>query len=134
MPSLTTAVPIDLDRRRYLRLDNRAMFQCEVELSRLWNKKISLFHLLADTDALGLNDLSVLLWMGLVHEDPTLTLVQTQELMDFAQLPLLITAILQAWNNATMPAVSSPAAGEGGDDPLAVLSPGPHSGHSLALS
>jgi hypothetical protein len=135
MPSVVPLIPITLDRPRHLRLDNRAIFQAERELSRLWEKRCSLFNVLA-TD-LGLNDLSVILWQALLHEDARLTLAIVQnELMDMAKLPEIIDAVLQAWNAATAPAV--PDASVNGEaslmDPLPDGSTGSPSGRSAVLS
>jgi hypothetical protein len=135
MPSLVPLIPITLDRPRQLRLDNRAIFQAERELSRLWEKRCSLFNVLAND--LGLNDLSVILWQALLHEDPRLTLADVQnELMDMAKLPEIIDAVLQAWNAATTPAITGASAnGEVGEtDPLPTGSPGTTFGPMPALS
>lgn len=125
MPSVVPGIPLMLDRERHLRLDNAAMLLAERELSRLWDRKISLFSVLASADGLGLNDLSVLLFAALLHEDPSLTLLKTQDLMDMQRLPEMINAILAAWNAATMPVVTSQ---ETADGPLASTLTGPDSG------
>jgi hypothetical protein len=125
MPSVVEPVPLRLDRERFLRLDNAGMLFAERELSRLWEKKISLFSVLASPDGLGLNDLSVLLFAALVQDDPSLTLLRVQDLMDMTRLGEMITAVLEAWNRATMPA--QPQA-EAPDSPLASTSTGPDSG------
>ena len=101
------------------------MLLAERELSRLWDRKISLFSVLASADGLGLNDLSVLLFAALLHEDPSLTLLKTQDMMDMQRLPEMIQAILEAWNRATMPAQPQT---EAPSDPLASTSTGPDSG------
>lgn len=131
MPSIVAPVPLMLDRERHLRLDNGAMLLAERELSRLWERKISLFSVLASADGLGLNDLSVLLWVSLLHEDPSLTLLRVQDMMDMQRLPEMIQAILQSWNNATMPAQPQT---ETPSDPLASTSTGPGSGAMPAPS
>ena len=125
MPSVVEPVTLMLDRERHLRLDNAAMLLAERELSRLWDRKISLFSVLASADGLGLNDLSVLLFAALLHEDPSLTLLRVQDLMDMQRLPEMIQAILEAWNRATMPAQPQT---EEPSDPLASTSTGPGSG------
>jgi len=135
MPSIVPLIPLILDRPRHLRLSNAAIFQAERELSQLWGKRCSLFQVLAND--LGLNDLSVILWQALLHEDPRLTLATVQnELIDMAKLPDIITAVLDAWNAATAPAVPV-AAGNGevvDTDPLPSGSPGTAFGPSPALS
>jgi hypothetical protein len=118
MPSIVPLIPIDLDRRRHLRLDNRALFQSEMELSRLWNRRINVLSVIMDGANLTLNDLAVLLWQGLIYEDPTLTLAQVQDLMDFGKIPAIVDAIIQAWNAATEPAEPVATGGSQTDGPL----------------
>jgi|SRR5262252_5858349 len=130
MPRVTPEVPIILDRPRHLRLDNRAIFSAEKELSALWGKKVSLFTVLGSGE-LGLNDLSVLLWQGLRHEDPGLTLERVQDLMDMSDLPGLIEKVLASWNAATTPAEPRQ---ETPDAPFPNGSSGPASGATGALS
>jgi hypothetical protein len=135
MPSIIPLIPIDLDHRRHLRLNNAAIFQAEIELSKLWGRKISLFQTLGNSETLGFNDLSVVLWQALVHEDPRLTLAQTQDVMDLGKLPQIIDAILQAWNAATAPAVPETAPnGEGPTDPFPAGLSGMPSGATVVLS
>jgi hypothetical protein len=133
MPSIVPEITLTLDRRRTLRLDNRAILTAERELSRLWGTKVSLFQTLASAETLGFNDLTVLLWQALLHEDKTLTLAQVQDLVDFRQLTPLITAVLEAWNVATAPAEprSQDAEAPETDDPLASPSLGERSGVML---
>lgn len=104
MPSLVPSVPVTLDRPRQLRLDNAALFMAEVELSRIWGKKTSLIRTMIDPEAIGLNDLCVMLWAGCLHEDPTLTREQVREAMSLPQLGSYLEAIYQAWNVASAPA------------------------------
>ena len=135
MPSIVPLIPITLDRRRVLRLNNAAIFQAEIELSKLWGKRSSLFNVLAND--LGLNDLSVILWQALLYEDHRLTLEDVQnELMDMAKLPDIIEAVLSAWNAATAPAVpDSSTNGEVTEtDPLPSRSSGTPSGLTPVLS
>jgi hypothetical protein len=135
MPSIVPLIPITLDRPRHLRLGNPAIFQAEIELSKLWGKRCSIFTTLGPD--VGVNDLSVILWQALLHEDPRLTLAYVQEhVMDLAKLPEIIDAVLQAWNAATAPAV--PEASVNGEasrmDPLPDGSTGSPSGLSAVLS
>jgi hypothetical protein len=46
MSSVVPLIPITLDKPRHLRLDNRALFHAEVELSRIWNKKQNILSIL----------------------------------------------------------------------------------------
>jgi hypothetical protein len=125
MPSVVEPVALMLDRQRFLRLDTAGMLFAERELSRLWERKISLFSLLASPDGLGLNDLSVLLFAALVYDDPSLTLLRVQDMMDMTRLGEMITAVLEAWNRATMPVVPPT---EHSESPLAPTLTGPDSG------
>ena len=125
VPSVVEPASLMLDRVRYLKLDNAGMLFAERELSSLWGRKISLFSVLASPDGLGLNDLSVLLFAALVKDDPTLTLLRVQDLMDMTRLGEMITAVLEAWNRATAPALPPT---ESPDSPLASISTGPGSG------
>jgi hypothetical protein len=131
MLSTVPLIPIMLDKPRHLRLDNRALFRCERELSTLWNCKTSLLTVFIDLANLSLNDLAIMLWVGLLHEDPTLTLEQTQDLMELSKLPDILGAILKAWNAATLPAEIQ-TVGKGEDGPLALS--GHNSGPTAALS
>lgn len=124
-PRLTPLVPLTLDRPRTLRLDMRAIFQAERALCVLWGRQTNILNLFSDLGTLTLNDLAVLLHQALRHEDPTLTLEQTQDLMRFDQLPAIMTALFDAWNAATQPA-TPPEEGTVQDGPLA--SPGVSSG------
>jgi hypothetical protein len=122
-------VPLQLDRLRHLRLTNRAILRAERELSTLWGKRCSLFEILSES--LGVNDLSVILWQGLLHEDPRLTLEYVQEhLMDMRRLSAIMIAVLDAWNAATAPAAPPdvPQNGEAPVGPFATTSPGSPSG------
>jgi hypothetical protein len=133
MPSLITPIPIDLDRRRHVLLTNKAIFGAERELSKLWGKHCSLYEVLSET--LGLNDMAIILWQGLLHESPTLNLEQVQDMIDFREIPALLTVILQAWNAATLPAEVAQD-GVSPDSPFASPrpSPGSLSGASPASS
>lgn len=124
---LTPGVPLQLDRPRYVRLDKRAIFRAEQDLCRLWARQVNILSLFADTNTLTLNDLAVLLHRGLLGDDPTLTLEQVQDLMDFNRLPAIFEALFAAWNAATMPAEAQEASDEAG--PLSF--PGVNSGPSL---
>lgn len=131
MPNLTPPIPIELDRLRHLRFDMRAIFQAERALCTLWGRQINILTLFSDLNSLTLNDLAILLHRGLLYDDPTLTLEQTQDLMTFDQLPAIMTALFEAWNAATQPAVP-PAEDAASDGPLAF--PGVSSGPTGVLS
>ena len=128
-PRLTPPIPVDLDCERHLRLDARAIFQAERELCKLWGRQMNILTVISGGN-LTLNDVSILLWQGLLHEDPSLTLAETQELMVFDKLPAIVTAVFEAWNAATQP-VTHTAQTNGDTSPFAP-SPGDPSGPSPA--
>lgn len=113
MPSLVPPIPVQLDRERHLRLDNAALFRAERELSRVWQRKVSVLQTLIDPETLGLNDLSILLWCGLLHEDHDLSLSQVQDAMTVQHFATYLDAIYQAWNLATAPAEGAPQEPDG---------------------
>jgi hypothetical protein len=147
MPSVVPTVPITLDRPRHLRFDRRAVFASEVELTRLWQQPRTFYsamqtmmRAIVENEAwmLNLNDIAVLVWQGLRHEDPALTLEDTQELLPYLDLAAMVPicgALLEAWNVASQPAPgTTPAAQEAEDrDPLAA-STGSNSGALSAVS
>ena len=130
MPSVVPPIPIDLDRRRVLRMNNRAIFQSEIELTKLWNRKVNVLSVLVNADqTLTLNDIAIFLWQALLDEDPSLTLPEVQDMMDVTKLDVIVTAILQAWNVATAPAEPvGPGEGAAQSDPLPTPSTGRVSG------
>lgn len=125
MPSIVEPVLLTLDRERHLRFDMAALLLAEREMSRLWDRKVSLFSVLASGEGLGLNDISVLLWVSLLHDDPSMTLLKTQDLMDVNRIADYTTAIFAAWNRAWPQA--SPSEEERAD-PLATALTGDASG------
>lgn len=125
MPSLVPFVPITLDRLRHIRLDNQALLLAEREISKLWDKRVNILQVFLDTPTLGLNDVCIVLWAGLRHEDPQLTLLQVQDLVGLAEYVPVLQALYEAWNSATASAVPS---SEAAPVPLAQASPGNGSG------
>lgn len=132
MDSIVAPIPIDLDKRRHLRFDNRALLRAEHALCELWNRKINLLQLLFAGDTITLNDIAILLWQALRHEDPTLTLEETQDLMALDKIGAITEAVFAAWNRHTAAAPGSARAQEGTDGPLA--STGEVSGATAGLS
>ena len=133
MPSLVPSVPVVLDKERHLRLDNAALFRAERELSRLWGKRLSILQVLMDPETLGMNDLSVLLWCGLLHEDADLALSQVQDAMQVANFAALLEALYAAWSADTQPAEGAASPTEV-DGPFASGSPGNSTGALRASS
>jgi len=148
-PRIIAPVPITLDRERHLLFDRRAVRQSELALSRHWGKERTFFsamvrlaQTLADGDvaALSVTDISVLVWQGLLAEDPSLTYADVEEALPYmtpGDLVPFAIALMQAWQAASPPAPSPPAA-PGGDaepDPLAASTGtpvGPMTAPSLA--
>lgn len=147
MPSIVPTVPLILDRARSLRFDRRAVFTAERELSRLWqtprtfySAMLSVIGAVSDgqIERLNLNDIAILLWQGLLYDDPMLTLEQVQDLLptfDMGAMVPICAALLQAWNIAAQPATPPQDAAPSAEapDPLAP-SPGPGSGALSAVS
>jgi len=131
--SIVPPVPIDLDRRRHLKLGKRAVFRAEKALGEFWGKRLNILTVLFSTEGLTLNDIAILLWQGLLHEDPTLTLERVQDMMTLQNVSVIVDAIFQAWNDATRP-VDGAAEVNGVRDPLAIPSPGEPSGQTPVLS
>jgi len=136
MPSVIPLIPITLDKPRHLRMTNRAIFQSEIELTKLWNRKVNILSVLVNADqTLTLNDIAIFLWQALLYEDPTLTLPEVQDMIDVTKLDVIVTAILQAWNVATAPAQpTAPGEGTAQSDPLPMPSSGPVSGPTVVRS
>lgn len=63
-----------LDKARNLRFTTKALAQIE--------KKLNIKITKLDQDAIGINELVVILWAGLQHEDPTLTTDKVMDLID----------------------------------------------------
>jgi hypothetical protein len=68
------SVTLHLDKPRNLRFGMKAMSLIETELG----VKISKLNL----SDVGINDLAVFIWAGLVHEDPALTVDAVMDLID----------------------------------------------------
>jgi hypothetical protein len=135
MPSIIPNVPILLDRARTLRFDRRAVFTAERELAKLWQTPktfygamISVIQAVSESriEGLNLNDIAVVLWQGLLYDDPMLTLEQVQDMLptfDMAAMVPICAALLDAWNIAAQPATTTPpeetVAAEEPGDPLA---------------
>ena len=119
--SIVPDIHIDLDRPRTLRFTNWARCQAEREISSLWHKEISIYEVLTRVP-IRAYDLSIIFWQCLCHEDPSLSLRDAIDLMDYAPLTAIMDAVLAAWNIAT-PAdtAASEAEGEALDPPPVVL-------------
>lgn len=69
-------IPIHLDKPRHILLDLRAIYKTELALAKVYGeKRVSLPKIFKAGD-LSMTELLHLLWMGLLHEEPNLTLDQ----------------------------------------------------------
>ena len=135
MASIVPLIPIVLDRERHLRMTNRALLQAERALCDFWGTKRNILAVLMDGSTLTLNDIAIVLHQGLLHEDPSLTLEQVQDLMTVDKVAACLDAITRAWNVATEPAEPSPPTGGAtSEDPLSLASSGHASGAMPVLS
>jgi len=98
-PTPTRGVPVQLDRERRLRYSLRAM--------RLIREEFGEAAVAAGIPA---DMLGKFLWHGLVHEDPSLTVEQVEELVDGENLEEMSNAILKAFGQATVPPLTATAA------------------------
>ena len=74
-------IPIQLDKPRQLLLDMRAIYKVELALAALYEeKRVSLPKILRQGD-LSMTELLHLMWAGLLHEEPTLTLDRVAQLI-----------------------------------------------------
>lgn len=91
-------IPIQLDTLRHLKLDLRALAFAERELTRFWESKerLSIVKVFQSGDV-GIADLCILLWAGLRHEDPALTLDQAFSLASTVPMTVLSEAMGQAF-------------------------------------
>jgi hypothetical protein len=127
MPSIIPSIPIDLDRRRYLRLTNWAKCQAERALCDYWGKEMSLYDALM-RQPMRANDLAIMFWQALLADDPSLTLHEAVDLMDYATPDVVMDAVVKAWNTST-PAETTAGQETNGADPF-----GSASGVSTGLS
>ena len=98
--SVVPLIPIDLDKRRYLRLDTTALCSAERDLSELWGKKTSVYAALLEVP-IGLNDLSIIMLHGLRHADPTLSLPEVRGIMNYSTVPVMFQAVTDAWTKTS---------------------------------
>jgi hypothetical protein len=131
-PTLDPSVPIMLDRLRHIRLGTKALRRAELVLSDVRKREISILRVMFNPDGLGLNEMLVLLWCGLAHEDPTLTLEEVEDLVTGDKILLSLEAVYAAWNRHT--ASAQPSTEEASNGPLATPSPGSDSGASPVSS
>jgi hypothetical protein len=132
MPDLIPMTPIDLDRPRQLYFDHRAVRQSEIELTRRWGQPRTFYSAMLGLVSavatgmvgdLSLTDLTVLLWQGLMRDDPALTFETVEAALPYytpvALGPYVVT-LLEAWTAVSPPAQPQmPTEGEAAaPDPL----------------
>lgn len=90
-------IPIQLDKLRHIKLDLRALALAEREIARFWERKerLSIVQIFQGGDV-GIADLCILLWAGLRHEDPSLTVDQAFTLAGNASMQVVSEAMGQA--------------------------------------
>jgi hypothetical protein len=138
MAELIDPIPIVLDKPRHLYYDKRAVKQAERALEREWGPNCTFYSVLSDLTQLALtgnpgflsfSKLAIVLWQGLVHDDPTLTLAQVEDalpVMDIVALAGYAGNVLAAWMQMS-PSVVAGTEAANDRDPLGA-SPGPISG------
>jgi hypothetical protein len=140
-PRIVPLIDITLDKPRHLLFDRHAVKRIELMLSQIWDREYTFYQALRlcaemlqdnDLSKLSFINVSILLWAGCLHEDPTLTLAQVEEALPYTDPSLLIPyigPILQAWQAAspTPPPVQEQN-GEVVDDNPLDASPGSSSG------
>lgn len=112
---LEPEVKVMLDRERTLRLDFNAFGLIE---ERTGSSVQSLSEKFKEMHA---RDISAVIWAGLVHEDPTLTVSDVGRMLTFHRLGMLMKAFMRCMHIA-MTGTVPPETEEGGDaaaaDPL----------------
>lgn len=145
MSRIIESIPIDFDGKRSLRFGRPAVFQCEIELTKLWGRPYSFYeaiynlaNIFSDSAInLSLNNLSMLLWQGLRHEAPSLTLDEVQEALPFDDPPALIPLVgkvLEAWQAMSAPVDPTMPTNETDTDPFGVSTGAPSGPTNVSIS
>lgn len=136
-PNVIEPVEIELDKTRHLLFNLRALFHAEREINR-WRRAdvkdfVSIDYLIISAAQKGLmaagafplDLLITLIWAGLTHEDPELTIDQVCDLIGRSPLQRgkIVDATWEAYDRSVRKAGKEPANGEDQDSPLA-QSPG----------
>jgi hypothetical protein len=109
-------IPIQLDKLRHIKLDLRALALAEREIARFWERKerLSIVQIFQGGDV-GIADLCILLWAGLRHEDPALTVDQAFTLASGVSMQVVSEAMGQALREQLGTGAASEAASQ--EDP-----------------
>ena len=86
-------VQIELDRQRTVLYDLNAYCLMEENAGGKFLSGI-------DWNQIGARDLRLLLWAGLVHEDPSLTAADVGKMIDMARVPEIMDRVQQALTNS----------------------------------
>lgn len=107
-PTPTRGVPVQLDRERHLRFTLRTIREIRTE-----------FGMDALTEGVSMEAIAKLLWYGLKHEDPDLTVEAVEELVDMQNLTELIQAVTAATGGRMPTVVEEPPAQDPPAEPTA---------------
>jgi hypothetical protein len=121
-PRAVPLIPVVLDHERHLLLDVWALYTAEQELRKSQGIGFNLLSMFQG-GGLGMTELLTLVWAGLRHEDPSLTLEATGHLIHPGNMGTVQEALGQALREQTTS--HEPSAEGAGDDPL------PSTGESL---
>lgn len=139
MSPLVPLIDVMLDKPRHLLFTRRAVKQIEIALSRAWGKEQTFYSAMRDLATmltigdpayLSFTTLSIVLWQGLLDEDPTLTLTEVEDAipyMDLGALVQLAGKVLEAWQAVSPPPPPVSEEAPATADPLDA-SPGASSG------
>lgn len=92
-------IPIKLDRVRKFKLNIKAIRLATAQLSKERGEKVNLMKEI-DFDNFGIDEISLIMWVGLLSDDPTLTRDQSDEIMDVFGLIQSKELILNAINDS----------------------------------
>jgi hypothetical protein len=106
MPVVQT-IPFMLEKERHLLYNWNAFMKAELELTKIKGtpptalevfKNMAMFvdNETVDFTQISLTDLLILVWSGLIHEDPKLTLDRVGDNLLFADLSRVIMAVSEA--------------------------------------
>jgi hypothetical protein len=113
--SIVPLIPVELDKTRHLLFRKRDVRHAEVVFEQELGKPRTFFTALmqlmevlrsGDPTALSTNNITVLYWLGLRHEDPTLTLDDVEDLLPLntpGELIALVVKLFEAWQAQSPP-------------------------------
>lgn len=119
-------IPIQLDKLRHIKLDLRALALAEREIARFWERKerLSIVQIFQGGDV-GVADLCILLWAGLRHEDPALTVDQAFTLASGVPMATLSEAMGQALREQLGAGTAASPEGATADPPMPATAANP---------